>query len=146
MKHLLIGVLFFAILTSFAQQAPSQPSLFERLGGTEGITAIVDEAVAAHMTNPTIKAVFIPYAEQPDRLAIIKQHTVDFFSAGTGGSVSYSGRDMPTAHKGMNISPAEYMAVVDDILLVLDNHQIDEQSKKDVLAILWSLKGMIIEK
>ena len=44
----------------------------------------------------------------------------------------------------MNISPAEYMAVVDDILLVLDQHNIDEQSKKDVLAILWSLKGMII--
>lgn len=44
----------------------------------------------------------------------------------------------------MNITAAEYMAVVDDILLVLDNRQIDEQSKKDVLAILWSLKGMIM--
>jgi len=38
------------------------------------------------------------------------------------------------------------MAVIDDILLVLDNHNIDEQSKKDVLAILWSLKGMIMEQ
>jgi hemoglobin len=53
---------------------------------------------------------------------------------------------MPTAHKGMNISPAEYMHVVDDILLVLVKHKIDEESKKDVLAILWSLKVMIISK
>ena len=53
---------------------------------------------------------------------------------------------MPTAHEGMNISPAEYMYVVDDIMLGLDEHNIDEESKKDVLAILWSLKGMIIEK
>ena len=44
----------------------------------------------------------------------------------------------------MNISSAEYMHVVDDILQVLDSHSIDEESKKDVLAILWSLKGMII--
>jgi hemoglobin len=53
---------------------------------------------------------------------------------------------MPTTHKGMNISPEEYMHVVDDILQVLDKHKIDEESKKDVLAILWSLKGMIISK
>jgi hemoglobin len=44
----------------------------------------------------------------------------------------------------MNISPAEYMAVVDDILMVCSNRNIDEKSKNEVLAILWSLKGMII--
>lgn len=88
MKHLLIVVLFFSISTGFAQLAPTQTSLFERLGGTEGITAIVDEAVAVHMTNPTIQAVFLPYAEEPERLAVIKKHTVDFFSAGTGGDIT----------------------------------------------------------
>lgn len=118
--------------------------LFERLGGTKGITSIVDDVVEAHMTNPSISARFLPFKEQPERLAVIKKHTVDFFSAGSGGPVNYTGRDMPTTHKGMNISPAEYMHVVDDILLVLDSRSIDEESKKDVLAILWSLKGMII--
>jgi len=36
------------------------------------------------------------------------------------------------------------MAVVDDILDTLDKHKIDEQSRKDVLAIVYSLKGQII--
>ena len=40
----------------------------------------------------------------------------------------------------------EYIHVVDDIMIVLDKHQIDEESKKDVLAILWSLKGTIVAK
>jgi hemoglobin len=53
---------------------------------------------------------------------------------------------MPTTHEGMKISPADYMCVIDDILMVLNKHKIDEESKKDVLAILWSLKGMIINK
>lgn len=53
---------------------------------------------------------------------------------------------MPEAHKGMNISHMEYMEVVDDIMKVLDKHQIDAESKKDVLSILWSLKGMIISQ
>ena len=46
----------------------------------------------------------------------------------------------------MNITAAEYMHVVDDILAVLTRRQIDEVSKNEVLAILWSLKGLIIDK
>ena len=120
--------------------------LFDRLGGTRGITAIVDDVVETHMNNPAINARFLPYKEQPEKLAVIKQHTIDFFSARSGGPVTYSGRDMPATHKGMNINPAEYMEVVDDILKVLDKHKTDDESKKDVLAILWSLKSMIISK
>lgn len=120
--------------------------LFERLGGSTGIATIVDEVVEAHMNNPVISARFLPYKEQPEKLAVIKRHTIDFFSAGSGGPVTYSGRDMPAAHKGMNISPTEYMHVVDDILMVLDKQKVDEASKKDVLFILWSLKNLIIAK
>lgn len=119
-------------------------SLFDRLGGTAGISSIVDEVVAAHIANPAISARFTPYLEQPERLAAIRQHTIDFFSAGSGGPVTYTGRDMVTTHKGMNISPAEFVHVVDDIQMVLAQHNIDDDSKKDVLAILWSLKGMVI--
>ncbi len=98
------------------------------------------------MNNPEINARFIPYQDQPERFAKIRQHTIDFFSVGSGGSVEYNGRDMTTTHTGMNISAAEYMYVMDDIMGVLKEHNIDEESKKDVLAILWSLKGAIISK
>lgn len=120
--------------------------LFESLGGTEGITSIVDDVVEAHMNNSSISARFLPYKEQPEKLAVIKKHTVDFFSAGSGGPIVYTGRNMPATHKGMNISPAEYMCAIDDIMEVLEEHKIDEDSKKEVLAILWSLKEKIISK
>jgi hemoglobin len=121
-------------------------TLFERLGGTTGIASIVDDVVEAHINNPAISPRFLPYKEQPEKLAVIKQHTVDFFSAGSGGPARYTGRDMPTTHRGMNINPTEYMHVVDDILMVLSKRAVDENSRKDVLAILWSLKDMIIAK
>ncbi len=121
-------------------------SLFERLGGSDGITKIVDATVKNHMNNPFVNARFLPFLERPEHLAIIKQHTIDFFTAGSGGPNNYKGKDMVTAHTGMNISPAEYMHVVDDIFDALNENNIDEASKKDVLAILWSLKGMIIAK
>jgi len=141
----------FAILTLTgiinAQTAPPETkTLFERLGGTPGISAIVDDVIEAHMNNPEINARFKPYLDEPERLAKIRAHTIEFFSAGSGGPVEYKGRDMPATHKGMNISAAEYMYVIDDIMGVLEKHKIDVESKKDVLAILWSLKETIITK
>jgi hemoglobin len=51
---------------------------------------------------------------------------------------------MKTTHSGMNISEAEFVALLDDLMIVLDNHQIDVETKKDMLYISWSLKGMIV--
>lgn len=121
-------------------------TLFERLGGISGISKIVDDTVENHMANSNVNARFLPFKEKPEQLAVIKKHTIDFFSMGSGGPVSYSGKDMVSAHKGMNISAAEYMHVMDDIFAALDKNSIDEDSKKDVLAVLWSLKGMIMSQ
>jgi|TARA_R110002033_G_C3702071_1_gene220891 hemoglobin len=82
--------------------------------------------------------------DQPDRLKLIKHHTVHFFCAGAGGPQEYKGRDMVTTHKGMNISEQEYLAVMDDILEAMDKNKYGDEEKKDVLAILYSLKGGVI--
>ncbi|CAM3096821.1 group I truncated hemoglobin [Flavobacterium frigoris] len=118
--------------------------LYDRLGGSIGINQIVNEVVQAHMNNPAINARFLPLKEQPEHLASIKKHTVKFFSAGSGGPETYSGKDMVATHTGMNISRGEFAHGIDDILGVLENNHIDEESKKDVLAILWSLKSMVV--
>lgn len=125
-------------------ETDTQISLYQRLGGKPGITKLVDDIVDAHMVNPVIKPRFIPYKEDPENLKTIKQHLVDFFSAGSGGDVEYNGRDMETTHRGMNISEAEYMAATDDIMNTLKKHDIDEASQKDVLAIAYSLKDQIM--
>jgi len=115
-------------------------SLYDRLGGAAGISALVDDVVAAHLANPTVQ----PRFQNVKDLAHLKQMAREFFGAGSGGPEPYTGRDMRTTHRGMNISEQEYLAVMDDIMGVLDKHRIDETAKKDVLAILYSLKGEII--
>ena len=119
-------------------------SLFERLGGSSGIAALVDDIVAAHMDNPIISARFRPYLDTPEKLAITKGHLCTFLEAGSGGQKEYLGRTMRDTHRGMNISAAEYVATLDDILSVLRRHSIDEQTQKDVLAIAYSLKDEIV--
>jgi hemoglobin len=119
-------------------------SLYERLGGASGIAALVDDIVEAHMANPLIKARFLPYREQADTLAKVKQHTCDFFGAGSGGPEVYTGRSMRDTHRGMNISDAEYEAVADDIMGALTKHKIDEETRNEVRTIVESLKGDIV--
>jgi hemoglobin len=119
-------------------------TLYERLGEINGITKLVDDVVNIHMTNPSVSPRFLPLKDQPEHLKIIKQHTVNFFCAGSGGPQEYKGRDMESTHKGMNISEQEFLAVVDDIMEAMDINNHQEEDKKDVLAILYSLKEGVI--
>lgn len=115
-------------------------SLYERLGGAQGISNIVDDVIAAHLNNPVVSTRF----QNVEDLEHAKKMAREFFAAGSGGPEKYTGKDMRTAHRGMNISEQEYLAVMDDIMGALEKNKIDETTRKDVLAILYSLKGEII--
>jgi hemoglobin len=119
-------------------------TLYQRLGGSSGIQALVTDIVALHMENPAIRARFRPYLETPEKIEITKKHLCAFLEAGSGGTAKYTGRTMRETHRGMNISEAEYMATIDDILAALRKNGIDEQTQKDVLAIAYSLKDEIL--
>lgn len=115
-------------------------SLYDRLGGAQGISGIVDDVIDAHLNNPLVSARFQNVKDIEHAKAMAR----DFFAAGSGGPEKYSGKDMRAAHTGMNISEQEYLAVMDDIMGALNKHKIDEATQKDVLAILYALKGDII--
>jgi hemoglobin len=115
-------------------------TLYQRLGGADGIARIVDDFVAAHLENPVVKSRF----EYIKDMEHAKRMAREFFSAGAGGPESYTGKDMLAAHKGMNISEQEYLAVTDDIVGAMNKSKLDDGTKNDVIAILYSLKGNII--
>lgn len=119
-------------------------TLYEQLGRSEGIAALVDDIVDAHLRNPVIQARYQPLAEDPQKFEEAKKHLRNFLGTGSGGPEEYSGRSMPDTHRGMNISATEYMAACDDIMNTLEAHDIEEQARKDVLFIAWSLKDEIM--
>ncbi|MBD3895035.1 group 1 truncated hemoglobin [Halomonas sp. ML-15] len=119
-------------------------SLYQRLGGEQGIALLVDDIVEAHMQNPRVQARYLPALDDPEHLDELKGHLRDFLSAGTGGPAEYRGKNMLEAHRGMNIGEAEYMAVMDDILGVLDRHGVDPQTRQEMLGIAYSLKEEIL--
>jgi len=123
---------------------PTELSLYDRLGGADGISLIVDDIINAHINNPVISAKFAHLKDDPEHLAVFQQHVKEFLGAGTGGTEKYTGVDMPTAHKGLQTTSTEFLSTIDDIMVVLSQHNIDDQTKKDMLYILYSFKDQII--
>lgn len=114
-------------------------SLFERLGGNEGIKAIANDVIDNHISNETIKTRF---AESD--VAALKNAATTFFISGTGGENVYKGKDLLAAHKGMNISAQEFMAVLDDSLKALEKNNIGQREQEEVLFILYSMRSQIV--
>jgi hemoglobin len=117
-------------------------SLYDRLGRAGGISRLVDKVMTAHLANPVVA----PRFKNIKDLDHAKKMACDFFCAGAGGPEQYCGKDMITAHRGMNISENEYLAVMDDIMGALESEKVDPTTQKDVLAILYALKGNIIRQ
>jgi hemoglobin len=119
---------------------PARASLYERLGRNAGISRIVHDVMDAHLSNPLVKTRF----ENSSDLDHARQMAIEFFCAGCGGPEAYSGRDMLSTHRGMNISEQEYMAVMDDIVGALGKNNVDDATRSEVVGVLYSLKGQII--
>lgn len=121
-------------------------TIYEKLGGEAGVSDIVDDIIDQHLKNESINHYFIPLKENPEYYNKFKQHVKDFLSSGTGGEVEYKGRDMSTTHKGLNLSEADFLHAIDDILLVLDTRKVDRESRNEILATLYSMKASIIKQ
>jgi len=104
------------------------------------------DEVTAHIANPILNTQFTYLKENPEQMELVKRHMREFLGAGTGGSEQYTGKNISTTHQGMSVSDKEFLAVVDDVLLVLTQHNMDDQTKKDMLYILYSFKDQIIER
>ena len=114
-------------------------SLYERLGGTEGITQIASDLVDIHVANPRIA----PRYANSD-IAAVKNGAATFFISGTGGPNVYEGKDMLATHKGMNIDAEEFIAVLDDALEALQKNNVGQREQEEVLFILYSMKAEIV--
>lgn len=114
-------------------------SLYERLGGEENIRRIATSLFDNHASNPDIKARY----GASDRANVIRLVT-EFICAGTGGPQAYSGKNMLDAHRGMNISELEYVAVMDDILNALNINGVGQREQEEFLMIAYSLRGEIL--
>ena len=115
-------------------------TLYERLGGEERIKRLAADILENHYRNSLVRTRF----EKVSDRAALERHTVEFLCAGSGGPQTYTGKDLVSAHKGMNVNEQELIAAMDDIVVAMTKNGYDQAEKNEVVAILYSLKGDVV--
>jgi hemoglobin len=121
-----------------SHQAAGQ-TLYQRLGGKPAITAVVDDFVGNVAADPRINQRFAG-ADIPR----LKRMLVEQICQTSGGPCTYVGRDMRTAHAGMDITDAEFTALVQDLVKSLDKFNVGAPEQKELLTALGGMKGDIV--
>jgi hemoglobin len=119
------------------------PSLYERLGGYDAITAVADNLLPRLAGDALLGRYWQNRGE--DGIAREKQLLVDFLAHSAGGPVYYTGRDMLLSHKGMKISQADWDAFIGHLEATLDAFNLPEQERNDVLGFIDSTRADIVE-
>jgi hemoglobin len=115
-------------------------SLYERLGGLEAITAVVDSFVARCAGDDRINRKF----ERSD-IPRLKKMLVDQVCEATGGPCTYTGRDMRETHDGMGVTAGEFDALVDDLVATLDEFEVAKADQEELLSLLGPMREDIVE-
>lgn len=119
--------------------AASDKTLYERLGGTEAITAVVKEFMATTAADPRIN-MFFTNVDAPR----LEQLMVEQICAGTGGPCQYTGKAMRESHTGMGVKPEHFEAFMEDLTLTLDKLGVRDPERSEVLTIFRSMQEDIV--
>ena len=119
--------------------ATQEPTLYQRLGGTPGVSAVVDDFVDNVRADPRINRRF-----QGVDINHTKQMLTELFCHDTGGPCAYTGRSMKEVHRGMAITHAEFNTMVGDMNKTLDKFKLPPRERKEVIDLLGSLRGDIV--
>jgi hemoglobin len=136
-------------------------SLYERLGGGEGVRRIVDDFVERAVADPRanwerkgmkrggvlgIGSKSAEWRPTAENLATLKAHLTQFVAVASGGPSQYDGRDIVEVHKGMQITNAEFDAAIGALKATLDTLRVPTAEQKELLAVLESTRPQIAEK
>jgi hemoglobin len=116
-------------------------SLFQRLGGTAGIAALVDEAVDRHAANPVLAPRF-----RGKDLPQLKVLGVTFLAAGSGGPSLHESRATGVAPAGMRFSVDEVDAVIADVAAAMVEQGAGAAEVGEVIHLYRALEGEALRR
>ncbi len=118
-------------------------TLYERLGGYDAISAVVDDLLPRLQTDPQLGRFWQHRGE--DGLKREKQLLVDFLCASAGGPMYYTGRDMKLSHKGMRISESDWSVFEGHLNATLDAFKVPQAERDEVVGFVQSTKADMVE-
>lgn len=121
----------------------TQQSLYQRLGGYDGITAFVDELLPRLQLDPLLGRFWLNRGD--DGVAREKQLLIDYLCSNAGGPMYYAGRDMKLTHVGMRISETDWSTFLGHAVATMSALNLPQREQDDIAAFVSTLKADIVE-
>ncbi len=114
-------------------------SIYSDIGGRAAVDAAVSDFYARVLADPSLSPYFA--GVDIDRL---KRHQRAFMGMALGGPVAYSGRDMATAHAGLEVTSEAFDTVVQHLAATLTSLGVPDATIGEIAGALLPLKADIV--
>ena len=144
MKKLFVNVMCSALLAVAAPLVLAQAAddaLFVGLGGKPGIQRIVKGLIPLVLADKRINETFDGIDMKKLALRLEEQ-----FCVVSGGPCEYKGKDMAESHDGMNVTNAQFNALVEDLQVAMEQAGVPTRVQNRLLARLAPMHRMIVTK
>ena len=135
----LLTLAFVLPQTTWAQEK----TLYERLGGYDAISAVVDDFAAKLFADPVVGARFFGMSD--DSREGFRQKNKNLVCIATGGPCKVISRPAAVAHGGLGIKASEFDIVVSHLVDTLNKFKVPEQDQQELLTIIGGLRPDIVE-
>lgn len=133
--------LFFALVLSFAPFSAQADTLFERLGGEDGLKRITNDAVDFALADVRIKDSFSETNIPRFRALLYAQ-----FCELTGGPCKYEGRSMARSHAPLKLTNLHFNALVEDLQTAMERAGTPYSVQNRFLAILAPMQRDVVTR
>ena len=129
---------------------PGEETLYDRLGGSSAIYAITDtfieRVVADSRVNFAREAHGHSYPMTGDAKAHVKLYWAQYLDLLAEGPQVYEGRNLADVHQGMDISEGEWLALLEDLKLTLEQFHIPADQQKDLMTRVASTHDVVVNR
>lgn len=106
-----------------------QPTLFERVGGEQAISGLINEFYDRVVADPELKPFF-----KNTSMEKLRRMQFEFFSAALDGPILYTGKPLSHVHHGKGITKHHFALYVGHLIQTLQDHEINEQDMQDIIS------------
>lgn len=150
MKRALVSLIVLTLMiagaatSALGQGHSKHPTLFERLGGKDGIGKIFDETGKRMAADPLLADMF--KGGNAEMAALQRERTVELLCQESGGPCKYRGPTVKDAHTPLHINEAQWKAFIKHLGEAMDELKVGEKDKHDMVAVAERFKNDIVMK
>lgn len=140
-KRSLRALAVLLVLQYPALSNAGESPLMNDFGGREGLVTVVDDFMVNLLADERTRPFFEPVNQEH-----LKTQLVNQFCALMNGPCEYTGADMESAHRGMDIDKAQFNALVEALQIAMDDNDVPFRSQNKLLAMLAPMHDVIISE